>query len=333
MQGADPRIAVSDPPMRIAVLGAGAMGSLFGGRLREGGADVVLLDVNQPHLDAINREGLRLVTDGRDRHIRLPALRPGQAPTPPDLLMVFTKSFQTADALAAVGPMLAAQTYVLTLQNGLGNCERLAAVVPEDRILIGMTDYPADYRRAGYVESHGDGVIRLRCADGVERPILGRITAAFTEAGMDCQVDLNVEAAIWQKVAFNTALNGICAVLGCTVGQIAAAPEGPMLASVCVDEVLTTAAALGIPVDRVATHAAVAHALAAHGGHKPSMLQDLLAGRRTEADAIHGEVIARARRLGLAVPVTETLYRLIRLAEMLPTRDRSSGLCGKPTQS
>jgi 2-dehydropantoate 2-reductase len=325
MEDADLRIIVSQSPMRIAVLGAGAMGSLFGGRLHEGGADVVLLDVNQPHLDAINRDGLRLVTDGHDRHIRLPALRPEQAPTPPDLLMVFTKSFQTADALAAVQPRLMAHTYLLTLQNGLGNRERLASVVAEDHILIGMTDYPADYRRPGYVESHGDGVIRLRCADGIERPILDRITAAFSAAGMDCQIDLNVEAAIWQKVAFNTALNGICAVLGCTVGQIAAAPEGPTLARACVDEVLSTAGALGIPVDRAAAHAAVAHALATHGGHKPSMLQDLLAGRRTEVDAIHGEVIARARRLGLAAPVSETLYRLVRLAEMLPPRDRSSG--------
>lgn len=321
MHDADPRIIGSDPPMRIVVLGAGAMGSLFGGRLREGGADVVLLDLNQPHLDAINRDGLRLVTDGHDRHIHLPGLRPEQAFTPPDLLMVFTKSFQTADALAAVRPVLVGQTYFLTLQNGLGNRERLAAVLPEDRILIGMTDYPADYRRAGFVESHGDGVIRLHCADGVQRPILDRLTAAFTAAGMDCQIDLNVEATIWQKVAFNAALNGICAVLGCTVGQIASAPEGPTLARACVDEVLTTAGALGIPVDPAAAHAAVAHALAAHGGHKPSMLQDLLAGRRTEADAIYGEVIARARRLGLAVPVTETLYRMVRLAEMLPSRD------------
>ncbi len=317
----DPSVTGSDPPMRIVVLGAGAMGALFGGRLREGGADVVLLDVNQPHVDAINRDGLRLVIDGHDRHIRLPALRPEQASTPPDLLILFTKSFQTADALAAVRPVLAGQTYVLTLQNGLGNRERLAAVVPEDRILIGMTDYPADYRRPGYIESHGDGVIRLRCADGVERPILDRLTAAFAAAGMDCRVDRHVEAAIWQKVAFNAALNGICAVLGCTVDQIAAAPEGPALARACVDEVLTTAGALGIPVDPGAAHAAVTHALAAHGGHKPSMLQDLLAGRRTEVDAIHGEVIAYARRLGLAVPVTETLYRMVRLAEMLPTRD------------
>jgi 2-dehydropantoate 2-reductase len=291
------------------------MGSLFGGRLRQGGADVVLLDVNTAHLEAINRDGLRLVTDDADCRIRLPAARPEQAIAAPDLLIVFTKSFQTADALIAVGALLKANPFVLSLQNGLGNRERIAGFVPDDRILIGMTDYPADYRGAAHVVSHGAGVIRLMTADGVRRPILDRLVAAFAAAGMDCRIDPNVQAAIWQKVAFNAALNGICAVLGCTVGRIGAAPEGLALARACAEEVLATAEALAVPVDRPAAHAAIAHAIAAHGGHQPSMLQDLLAGRRTEADAIHGEVIDRARKLQLPVPVTETLYRLVRLAE------------------
>ena len=134
-------------------------------------------------------------------------------------------------------------------------------------------------------------------------------------------------AAIWEKVAFNAALNSICAVSGCTVDQLGLTPDGSRLANDVVTEVLSVALRMGIDVDPAKCRANVASAIAQHNGHKPSMLQDILAGRRTEIEAINGAVVA-ARRLDMKLPTTETLLSLVRLAEA-----RADRLTPKPAES
>ncbi|KVC63754.1 2-dehydropantoate 2-reductase [Burkholderia ubonensis] len=306
--------------MRIAILGAGAMGSLFGGLLAEAGEDVTLIDVNDAHLDAIRRDGLRIENDRGERRITtLRAVRPDAAQPargePFDLLIVFTKSLHTRAALDGVRALLAARTAVLTLQNGLGNVETLRAFVPPERILVGVTTWPADVVGPGHVRSHGAGAIRMMTADGAPRPIASAAAAALTRAGLACELDADVWAAIWEKVAFNAALNTLCAVTGCTVDQLGACDDGPRVALAIVAETAAVARAKGIAVDPERIADKVRHAIDAHRGHRPSMLQDVLAGRRTEIDAINGAVVAAAREAGVAVPHTETLLGLVRLID------------------
>ncbi|KUZ65603.1 2-dehydropantoate 2-reductase [Burkholderia ubonensis] len=306
--------------MRIAILGAGAMGSLFGGLLAEAGEDVTLIDVNDAHLDAIRRDGLRIENDRGERRITtLRAVRPDAAQPargePFDLLIVFTKSLHTRAALDGVRALLAARTAVLTLQNGLGNVETLRAFVPPERILVGVTTWPADFVGPGHVRSHGAGAIRMMTADGATRPIASAAAAALTRAGLACELDADVWAAIWEKVAFNAALNTLCAVTGCTVDQLGACDDGPRIALAIVAETAAVARAKGIAVDPERIADKVRHAIDAHRGHRPSMLQDVLAGRRTEIDAINGAVVAAAREAGVAVPHTETLLGLVRLID------------------
>lgn len=305
----------ANTPLRVAVLGAGAMGSLFGGWLAEGGADVVLLDVNAAHLDAIRRDGLRLVTDRGERRLRLRAGRPGDDVGTPDVVIVFTKTLHTRAALAAARNLLGPDTCLLSVQNGLGNGEVLAEFVPAERVILGITTYPADLHGPGDVASHGAGTVRFMTADGGHRPILDRLAAAFAAGGIEALVDPGVTAAIWEKVAFNAALNGICAATGRTVGEVGACVEGRELVRAVVDEVVGVARAKGVAADAAAVHRATGHALDTHLTHKPSMLQDVLAGRPTEVGSINGAVEAEAERLGLAVPVTATLLRLVRIVE------------------
>ncbi|AOJ63630.1 2-dehydropantoate 2-reductase [Burkholderia ubonensis] len=306
--------------MRIAILGAGAMGSLFGGLLAEAGEDVTLIDVNDAHLDAIRRDGLRIENDRGERRITtLRAVRPDAAQPargePFDLLIVFTKSLHTRAALDGVRALLTAHTAVLTLQNGLGNVETLRAFVPPERILVGVTTWPADVAGPGHVRSHGAGAIRMMTADGAPRPIASAAAAALTRAGLACELDADVWAAIWEKVAFNAALNTLCAVTGCTVDQLGACDDGPRIALAIVAETAAVARAKGIAVDPERIADKVRDAIDAHRGHRPSMLQDVLAGRRTEIDAINGAVVAAAREAGVAVPHTETLLGLVRLID------------------
>ncbi|KAF1054488.1 MAG: 2-dehydropantoate 2-reductase [Stenotrophomonas maltophilia] len=302
--------------MNISILGAGAMGSLFGGLLAESGQRVTLLDVNDAHLAAIGERGLRLVTDGGERYIHgLIACPPEQAGSPPDLLLVFTKTLHTERALASVARHLGGHTRVLSLQNGLGNAETLYLHVAPEPVLIGMTNWPADLHGPGHVESHGLGVVRAFSADGVARPACAEVAAVLDAAGLRCTADARVWTAIWEKVAFNAALNSLCAVSGCSVGQLAAVPQGPELARGIVEEALAVARAEGIAVDVGHCLASVADAMAQHRSHKPSMLQDVLAGRPTEIGSINGEVVVRAQRAGIAVPHTQTLLGLLRLIE------------------
>ena len=128
-------------------------------------------------------------------------------------------------------------------------------------------------------------------------------------------MDENVEATIWEKVAFNAALNALTTVARAPVKVIADSEHGRALAKKVVEEVLSVARAKGIPVNGDAVDASVEMALRDHREHKPSMLQDLLAGRRTEIDSINGAVVQQAAQLNIPIPVTETLWRLVKLIE------------------
>lgn len=309
--------------MRITVLGAGAMGSLFGGLLAESGQEVTLIDLNEAHLEAIRSTGLRLETDQGDRHItRLAARRPEAATEAPDLLIVFTKTLHTGSALEGVRHLIGNHTHVLSLQNGLGNVEKIGRFVPSARILVGVTTWPADMVSAGHVHSHGEGAIRLWTLDGTSGPALAQCVEALSAAGLRCTADPDVWASIWEKVAFNAALNSICAVTGCTVDQIDLLPEGRDLALRIVGEVTAVARANGVAADPDKPSRNVLHAIAHHRGHKPSMLQDVLAGRPTEIEAINGAVVTAARKAGVPAACTQVMATLVRLIDARTSAQR-----------
>lgn len=314
--------------MNIAILGAGAMGSLFGGLLAEAGASVTLLDVNQQHLDAIRHDGLDIEADDHPHHIRsLAACRPEEATEAPDLLMIFTKTYQIPAALGSVRHLLGPRTWVLTLQNGLGNVEAISAFVPREHILVGITTIPADFLGPAHIASHGGGQIRMGFAAGStqsdhpgHRPFNGgcmlcQVIDLFHRAGLRAIADPNVWAAVWEKAAFNAAFNALCAVTGCTVEQIGLVPSGPEMALAVVAEAIAVARASGIPADLEHTQAMVLQSFKTHAGHQPSMLQDILAGRRSEIDSINGAIVRAARERNLPVPHIEMLWTLVSLMD------------------
>lgn len=302
--------------LRILVIGAGAMGSLFGGRLALAGHQVSLIDVWQEHLAAINAHGLSLTLGGETHIAHCAATRPEDfAGGPIDFALLFTKSYQNRAALAAVARFLGAGTPILTLQNGLGNVETIAEWVSPERIIAGTTTFPSVLEGPGRIASAGGGKTRLMTVSGQRTRVLEQIAAALDQAGLHCEIDEHVEATIWEKVAFNAALNALTTIARAPVKAIADSDHGRELAGKVVEEVLAVALAKGIPVNGEAVQASVKMALREHREHKPSMLQDLLAGRRTEVDAINGAVVRQAAQLNIPVPMTETLWRLVKLIE------------------
>ena len=300
--------------MRIAVLGAGAMGSVYGARLADGGAEVTLLDVNQSHLDAIARDGLEVALDEGTKIHRLAAVRPEDFRGPVDVVLVFTKIFHTAAALDAVAGQLDGAV-LLSLQNGIGNAERLAVHVPVERTLVGMTMTPAEFLGPGRVASHGPAKTAFYSADGQNRPVLHEICTAMQAGGIDATADPEIEAAIWEKAAFNCTMNALCALSDGTPGSIGESVAGRGLAGRVAAEAVAVANATGVAASLERVEALIQHACAHHLHHEPSMLQDRKAGRPTEVDALNGAVARIGEEKGVPVPVNRTLADLIRLME------------------
>jgi 2-dehydropantoate 2-reductase len=301
--------------MKIAIVGAGAMGGLFGARLALAGQEVSFVEASAQAIEVISQQGLRLETPEVQTTVEVPIARAAQFSGSFDLLVIFTKGFHTAAAIDSVRHLVGPDTWALSVQNGLGNADIIASVVPAERVIIGMTNLPADLVAPGVVHSHGEGHINLWSLNGEDASRVHQVAAVFSQAGLPCAADPQVQVAIWEKVAFNAALNSVCAVTRQTVGAVGGSAYGRQVLGNLVEETLAVALAAGIAVDRQRVEAAVDYALANHQQHKPSMLQDLEAGRKTEIDFISGAVVAQSKRLEVPTPVLQALYNLVKVSE------------------
>lgn len=300
---------------RIVVIGAGAMGCLFAARIAEGGAQVMLVDVDRARLDAIAREGIHLTDDAGTRIIRLETGVAADVQAPVDLVLLFTKGMHSGAAIRSVAHLAATGTYVLTLQNGLGNPEIIAETFPADQILKGLAALPADVHGATGVSSHGAGHLELGAMTPAGEEAAQAAAALLVRGGFDARTSAQVDIPIWEKVAFNAALNALAAVAGQPNAGMDNAP-GRRIIDAMVAEVVATAHACGVAVDAARIHGAIDFALVHHQAHKASMLQDMIAGRATEVDSIQGAVCERAHAAGIATPVLDTMADLVRLLEI-----------------
>lgn len=304
--------------IKIVIVGAGAMGCLFAARLSQGGCAVSLVDVDSYRIYLLNREGICVHDDSGSHVVLAHAALAADVTVPVDLVMLFTKGMHSAQAVQSVAHLAGPQTLALTLQNGIGNAEIMANVFAPERIVRGVTDFPADLESPNTVASHGDGHVVLGGFCSAAHAYANTIAGWFNLAGLNASVDPGVQIKIWEKAAFNAALNALSTITQLPVGGLDA-PPGHRIARAVVKEVIATAASKNIILDEERITGRVTWALANHRMHKPSMLQDRLAGRRTEIESINGAIIAVADASGIPVPVTRTLADIIRLSEASST--------------
>lgn len=298
----------------IVIVGAGAMGCYFAARLGEAGLSVTLVDIDPVRLDLLTRDGIKLHDDRGERTIATRAVRAQDVAPGADLVMLFTKGLHSAAAAQSVAHLADGTSFALTLQNGIGNAEILADIFTPARVLMGVTDIPADLEGPNLVASHGLGHVRLGSMVAEMHPMAEQVAQMLTLCGLNAEADARVEMAIWEKVAFNAALNALATVSGATVGGMDH-PAGRRIIAAVVTEVVATAAASGVQIEAEPIWTKIDFALANHRGHKASMLQDMLAGRATEIGSINGAVVRTAAQAGIATPVTSTLADIIRLME------------------
>jgi len=299
----------------VIVLGAGAMGCLFGARLAQSGQQVTLVDVRADQVEAINARGLIVDEHGGSHVVKVAARLPEQLTARADWILLFTKSFASDAALAGAIRAIGPDTWILTLQNGLGHVETIKKYVDAARVVVGTTTIPSDTVGLAHVHTRGSGTTKIMSVEGGASDRLRALAAALTAAGLPCEMSERVWESIWEKLAFNAAMNSLTAVTGLTVGQVGRSAPGAALADRVAQEVTAVAHRQGIAADLSIVRREIATAFREHVDHKPSMLQDVLARRPTEIEHINGAVAREAARLGMSVPATEMLYQLVRTLE------------------
>lgn len=301
--------------MKIAVLGAGAMGSLYGGMLHHAGHEVVLIDVSEAHINAVNQNGLVIDGPRQEFTVHIPAFFASEVTTEPELIILFTKTIYSHSAMKSVKHLINENTWVLSLQNGLGNDALVSEYVSKDRILVGTTDFPSTFVSPGQVRSKGTGTTKIMSANGIIADQVNKIADVLNSAGFNCVVTEDVFVAIWEKVAFNSAMNAITATTRLKLGRIGASEEGRDLAFDVAREVISVANAKGINASIERVLAVMTKDFQDHADHQPSMMQDVLNGRQTEVDFINGAAVREAESMNMSIPATKTLYRLIKVIQ------------------
>ena len=300
--------------MRIAVLGGGgAMGGLFGGYLARSGEDVTLVDVSQAAVDAINRDGVSIEEkDGSTPVIKVRASsEPGKV-GPVDLIVNFVKCYHTEAAINAARPMLGADTAILSLQNGWGNADRIAAIVGEPRVMVGLTYHSATLLGPGRVKHTGIGPTHAGELNGEMSARLGTATAAFRKAGIDVTSSATIIEEVWKKLALNVCSLPTAALLRFTADELNKHEGTRALMRGLLAELVAVARPQGIAIDEEERWQAIGGVLDRAVGGRASMLQDVEAGRQTEIDVINGAIVAAGDRLGIDTPLNDSMVWMVK---------------------
>jgi 2-dehydropantoate 2-reductase len=302
------------PGLRFGVVGAGSMGSLYGGLLARAGHPVVLIDRWREHVEAIRRDGLRLDGITGDLRVRVEATtRPEEAGTA-DIGLVLVDANSTADAAVSTRRFLAPDGFAVTLQNGVGNIETLVEVLGERRVLGGLSYHSAALRGPGRVSHTHAGPTWLGELDGARTPRLAALETALRQAGFTPVIVDDIRGFVWGKFVHNSAINAICAVTGLRVGEISRSPGADALQTRIIDEALAVLRAQGIVLPEPDPMAAIKDFCRAKF-NKPSMLQHVEQGKRTEVDALNGVIVREGRRLGIPTPYNEALVWMVKAVE------------------
>lgn len=301
--------------MKITIVGAGAMGSLFGALLAQCGQDVLLVDKRCDHVQAINDNGLIINhPDSSETVVRVKASTDTAHAGHTDLLMLFVKSYDTEQALQACLHMVGTDTVVLTLQNGLGNIEKISRIVGTDKVIAGTTSYGCCALGAGHIAVSNVGEVTIGEIGGALSTRIQKIVGIFKAAGIQIHLSENIESIIWTKLAVNVGINALTAITALRNGQLLAQAETKQLMSSAIHELVQIALQKNIKLlaDPIELAFKVAQATSSN---KSSMRQDIERGTRTEIDSINGAIVAEGMNLGIATPVNHVLTLLIKTLE------------------
>jgi 2-dehydropantoate 2-reductase len=303
--------------MKIGVIGAGAMGSVIGGLLAKGSNEVTLVEVWKPTIDAINANGLKIEDKaGGVETLKVNATDQPESAGVMDLVLVFVKCYHTESAVRNAMAMIGPDTIVLSLQNGWGNGPRIAKIVGEGKLLLGVCYHSATVAGPGHVLHGGKGMTYMGELNGKMTERLARVATTFTEAGVEVTPTPGVVKEIWSKLALNVCTLPTSALLRLHAPQLVQHEAMVDLMRELLAEVVVVAKAQNIPLDFEERWEAITGLLKRCAPNaKSSMFQDVEKGRLTEIDVINGAIVEAGVRLGIPTPYSDAMVKLIKSLE------------------
>jgi 2-dehydropantoate 2-reductase len=302
----------ASPTQPLLIIGTGAMACLFAARLSAAGIDVSMLGSWPAGLEALRQQGVTLVdADGGEQVYPVHATSDPCEYPQVRFVLVLVKSWQTERAIRQLAECLAPEGVVLTLQNGMGNREKLAKALGARRVALGVTTLGANLVGPGRVRPAGEGVISISA-----HPRLGPLADMLRQAGFIVETAPDPDSLLWGKVVINAAINPLTALLGIPNGALLERPTARSLMVAVAREAAAVAVAQGLHLpypDPVVAVETIARRTAAN---RSSMLQDIQRGAPTEIDAICGAIVAAGEQTGVSTPVNRTLWQLVKALEV-----------------
>jgi 2-dehydropantoate 2-reductase len=303
--------------MKIAIVGTGAMGSVYAARFGKAGHEVWAIDIWREHLDAITMSGLTV--SGASGIFVVDNLHTGRSPHdagPCDMWIIATKAADVEGVASAIAPLLRPDDAVMALQNGLGAGERVGRHISPEQILLGIAEgFGSSIPKPGHVHHEGMRMIRIGEMHGGITDRVRIIEQTWYNAGFNVRAFADVDLMIWEKFLCNVTLSAPCAVFDVTVGELMSDPHTWSVALGCMSEAYELGVAKGIqfPFDDPVRY--VTEFAATIPNASPSMRLDYLARRPSEVDVINGQVVELCRALGRQAPYNESLCAVLRHRE------------------
>ena len=298
--------------MKIAIVGAGAVGGWYGGLLAQKGHEVYF--VTRRDYEVINQKGLCMRDAKGDKMVKIQKAYPDCTHIGVcDLIIIAAKSTANSTLPDFIKPLIGPRTILLTLQNGMGNCETFASIIPIERIVAGLCFVCINRLSPGVVENTHSGYVRMASAIGLPSEAVKQCVELFFDAGIDCQSEQSLDSVLWKKLCWNIPFNGLAiAAGGITTDKIMANDLLRDRAIKLMKEVQAAAEACGVPfkdehVDRQLK------VTAGMGAYRPSSLIDYLEGREVEVVGLWGEPLRRGQAAGVSMPELSRLKTEIEL--------------------
>jgi len=302
--------------MKIAILGCGAMGSVYAALLADAGHDVWAIDSWQDHIDAMRRNGLRLEGASGSRTVKLNATSNTEEVGQCDLVIIATKAMHVEAASRSALCLVGEHTSVLSIQNGLGGPDTAADILGKDKVLVGVVGgFGASIKEPGFAHHNGWELVRLGEFSGPVTQRLEDIADAWKSGGFRVECFDDIDQLIWEKLICNVCFSGTCTVTGLTIGEVMEDTNAWICASNCALEAYNVAIAKKInvriddPIEYVRNFGSKIPKA------KPSMLLDHIAGRMSEIDAINGAIPVAGSDVDVSTPFNTAISALVRNKE------------------
>jgi 2-dehydropantoate 2-reductase len=302
--------------MKIAVVGCGAMGSVYAALLAAAGHEVWAIDSWKEHVDAMRAKGLRLEGASGDRTVRLNATTNPADAGPCDLAILATKAMHVETAAQSMAPLIGRDTVVLSIQNGLGGPDTAARVLGRERVMVGVVGgFGASMKGPGHAHHNGWELVRLGEFSGPVSARLRKVEDVWKSGGFKVKCFDDIDQLVWEKLICNVCYSGTCSVTERTIAEVMNDPDTWLVASGCATEAYNVARARGIKLDFTDPAAYVRAFGEKIPNARPSMLLDHMAGRMSEIEAINGAIPPAAKAVGVAAPYNEVISALVRAKE------------------